>query len=110
MQERRRCQVELLCRRERGNAERESAGEILSDTEACPKWRRRIWHELRTPKTIRPSRGMACTTLANLLLAREMKQAVIAVFTVLIEEPFFCEMVLVLDRQHHLAHVAIIGI
>lgn len=48
------------------------------------------------------------TELCQLLLACELEDAVIGVFTFLREKPLLSEMVFVLDSQYQLAHVPIV--
>src|SRR5690242_21796344 len=42
----------------------------------------------------------------KLLFPRQLKSAVVAVFTVGSEKPLLCDVVLVHDLQHHLAHMS----
>src|SRR5882724_12074332 len=56
------------------------------------------------PRGHSPSPGLA--EPAALLLARELKNAVIVIFTLLREKPLLGEMVFILDRQNQLAHVS----
>ena len=44
----------------------------------------------------------------SLLLARELKHAVIGVFAFLRKEPLLGEMVFILDRKDQLAHVPVV--
>src|SRR5882724_6581255 len=59
------------------------------------------------PRGHSPSPGLA--EPAALLLARELKNTVIVIFTLLREKPLLGEMVFILDGQNQLAHVSNVG-